>query len=321
MSDQNHNDRAGKSDFDSIYNRDDPRAYFRTLAPLKYSAPAHGTPIFRNCADQIADLREKPQIDVLDLCCGYGINGALLKHDIDLKDIYSRYASKDSAALSPADLVEADKQFFAEVEAERGPIDEIIGIDVAENAVRYAKAVGFIDEGAAINLEEKDLPAPIAAQAEHCDLVTVTGGMGYISSETFEKVLDCTETDELPWVVSFPLCSVPIDEFVETFEQYDLTVETWDDFTFPQRLYSSETERTRMEAAITAAGHVAPEEFDENFVPSRLLMARPDDEARKVPMADLIPWDSAPRPKGSNARAQPHSPERSEHLPPTKVFC
>ena len=106
VSDQNHNDRAGKSDFDSIYNRDDPRAYFRTLAPLKYSAPAHGTPIFRICADKIADLREKPQIDVLDLCCGYGINGALLKHDIDLKDIYSRYASKDSAALSPADLVE-----------------------------------------------------------------------------------------------------------------------------------------------------------------------------------------------------------------------
>ena len=34
-----------KADFDDIYTAPDPRAYFRTLAPLRYQVPAHAAPL------------------------------------------------------------------------------------------------------------------------------------------------------------------------------------------------------------------------------------------------------------------------------------
>ena len=321
MNDQTHNDKAGKTDFDSIYNREDPRAYFRTLAPLKYSSPAHGKRIFLKCAEKITDIRGNAQIDIIDLCCGYGLNGALLKHDMELENLYDRYASEGTTTLASEDLVEADQQHFADAKPGMDVINDIVGIDVAENAVRYAEAVGFVDEGVALNLEEDALPPRIATFAEFTDLITVTGGMGYISGETFKKVLDCAATDEMPWIVTFPLCSVPVDDFVETFEEYGLKVETWDDFAFPQRLYSSETERTRMEAAIAAVGHMDPDELDDNFVPSRLLIARPEADTRKVPLEELIPWDSAPRLKTPLRDAQLQPPKNPGPLRSTKLYC
>ena len=40
----------------------------------------------------------------MDVCCSYGINAALLKHELTLNDLYARYGSGELAGLSSEEL-------------------------------------------------------------------------------------------------------------------------------------------------------------------------------------------------------------------------
>ncbi len=53
---------GGKSRFDDIYDRPDPRAYFQRLAPLEYEIPHHAQPVFRQVAtDRTGARRRTPR--------------------------------------------------------------------------------------------------------------------------------------------------------------------------------------------------------------------------------------------------------------------
>src|ERR1039458_2541280 len=79
-----------KADFTRIYNQPDPRAYFRTLNDLEYQVPQQALPIFE--AVLAAAVRGGRPRTVLDVCCSYGINAALLRCDVDLGEIGARPA-------------------------------------------------------------------------------------------------------------------------------------------------------------------------------------------------------------------------------------
>jgi len=76
-----------KANMDSIYDQSDPRAYFRELEKLDYAIPNAAKPIFQ----KLITHRRRGQDDtvhVLDLGCSYGVNAALLKHDLSMDDLY-----------------------------------------------------------------------------------------------------------------------------------------------------------------------------------------------------------------------------------------
>ncbi|MBA3611025.1 MAG: hypothetical protein H0W54_06380, partial [Rubrobacter sp.] len=87
-----HNEES-KANFNHVYDLPDPRGYFETLGSLGYLAPEHGRRVFSALLKSMrGEAGEDPK--VLDLCCSYGVNAALLKHDLTLDDLYARYASK-----------------------------------------------------------------------------------------------------------------------------------------------------------------------------------------------------------------------------------
>lgn len=182
--------KQGKARFDDIYDRPDPRAYFQTLRSLDYQTPHHGQRVFRALVGARRETRgEQNPVTVLDLCCSYGINAALLNHEVTLEDLYARYASRELASLSSAQLAALDRAFFA---VRRRPgATRSVGVDLAAQAVGYATGVGLLDEGFADNLEITEPSPALRAAASHVGLITVTGGIGYISDKTFQRILEC----------------------------------------------------------------------------------------------------------------------------------
>ncbi|MEU7301472.1 hypothetical protein [Streptomyces sp. NPDC007206] len=244
---------GGKARFDDIYDRPDPRTYFRRLAPLEYEIPHHAQPVFRRAAAERAALDDghpgRPA--VLDVCCSYGINAALLNHDITLADLYERYASPARQELSTARLAEQDREFYAE--RRRPDAVPVFGLDVAAPAVRYALEVGLLDAAFTDDLEQGP-PGPALRHAlADVGLVTLTGGGSYVTARTFTALLDGARRPV--WVSAFVLRTVSYQPIVDALAAHGLRTTLDASRTYPQRRFTDEREREYAITAVRALGH------------------------------------------------------------------
>ena len=64
----------GKANFEAIYNRPDPREYFRVLGGLGYAIPDLAKGVIRSLIAAAARYATDRPLKVLDLGCSYGIN-------------------------------------------------------------------------------------------------------------------------------------------------------------------------------------------------------------------------------------------------------
>ena len=103
-----------KANFDDIYDQPDPRAYFRTLAPLDYQIPQQARPVIERVHAAAGADRT-----ILDVCCSYGINAALLRFDVDIADLAARYTDAGLDDRPAAERVRADRSYFADRRARR----------------------------------------------------------------------------------------------------------------------------------------------------------------------------------------------------------
>ncbi|WP_406110038.1 hypothetical protein OG698_45120 [Streptomyces sp. NBC_01003] len=242
----------GKARFDDIYNQPDPRAYFHGLAPLEYEIPHHGQEVFRRArADRAAVHGTDGPVTVLDLCCSYGINAALLNHDLTLAELYEHYTGPEAESLTTAELIEVDKEFY--VSRRRPDATPVIGLDAADQAVRYALDVGLLDEGYGENLEQAPPGPGLRRAVERCGLITVTGGIGYITKSTFEALLECAEVPV--WVYAFVLRTVPYHPVAAALSTFGLVTETDPARTYPQRLFTGPAEQRYAIEQVRLAGH------------------------------------------------------------------
>jgi hypothetical protein len=243
---------GGKARFDDIYDQPDPRAYFRRLAPLEYEIPHHAQPVFRQVAAERAALDDghpRPPA-VLDVCCSYGINAALLNHDVTLAEMYERYTSPDLQSLSTAELAARDKVFYAE--RRRPDAVPAFGLDVAAAAVHYAVEVGLLDAAFTDDLEQGS-PSPALSRAlAEVGLITLTGGGSYITARTFTALLDGTRRPV--WVSAFVLRTVSYQPIVRALAAHGLRTTLDVSRTYPQRLFNDERERRFALEAVRALG-------------------------------------------------------------------
>ncbi len=231
----------GKAEFGHLYNQSDPRDYFHTLGALDYRAPAHGEHIFSHLVDQRRQQLGRQDISVLDVCCSYGINAALLNHDLTLDALYEHYRSPHLAALSTDELVTADRAFYGEHRRPR-PAD-VLGLDVADQAVAYAQRVGLLRASSSENLETRQPSAALSHRLAAVDLITVTGGIGYITERTFDHLLHHASTNGGCWVAAFVLRWVSFQPVAEVLARYGLVTEQPSEQTFRQRRFADDTER------------------------------------------------------------------------------
>lgn len=241
MSEISTHAQSGKAQFGHVYNQADPRGYFQALRDFEYKTPEHGEPVFTRLAQRRREHLGREDVVVLDLCCSYGINAALLNHNLTLDALYARYGSPELATLSADELVVADRAFYGE--HRRSHPVQVVGIDVADQAVAYAQRIGLHCAGSSENLEMEDPSAALAHRLTGVDLITVTGGIGYITERTFDRVLQHASAEDGCWVAAFALRWIPYARIAEVMARYGLATEQLSGHTFPQRRFTDDTER------------------------------------------------------------------------------
>ncbi|MEK8144851.1 hypothetical protein NKH18_34795 [Streptomyces sp. M10(2022)] len=187
---------------------------------------------------------------VLDICCSYGINAALLNHDLTLEDLYDHYTSPTASAMTTSELAAWDREFYRD--RRRPDAVPAFGLDAAPNAIAYACEVGLLDEGFGENLEAAPPSAALLRAARRIRLITVTGGASFLSSRTFRPLL---ESADVPvWVAALVLRTGSYRPIAECLDSFGLVTEKAGSRTFVQRRFTGPQERQFAVDAVTAAG-------------------------------------------------------------------
>ncbi|KAM0341678.1 hypothetical protein ACHAPU_009924 [Fusarium lateritium] len=278
---RNHHQPAAalKASFTNVYDNKDPRTYLETLAPLEYTIPQQIRPLIQRLR-QLCSLGQDDSA-ILDVCCSYGINAALLKHDMDIDTWTAHYKDPE---LSPEQQVLADKEFFAD---RRRPIKPIVfGLDKANNAIHYAMEVGLMDGGWAEDLEVHDPSSDLSRALKDVNLVICTGGAGYVGSRTFGRIMAGVDTSKV-WVVSTVIRMVPYDNIAATLREHGLVTEKLPGVVLRQRRFASTQEQSDVVAKIEARGF-DPTGFEcQGYLCAEVFLSRPFADVSTPPIADL----------------------------------
>ena len=274
-----------KANLDHIYDQPDPRAYYRALHKLDYATPNAGKPLFLKLIGELRRLRDK-SARVLDLGCSYGVNGALLKHNMTMGALYEHCARSTLRGLGAEAVMAHDRRFFAERETPHTL--EIIGLDRAHRAVAFALETGLIDEGIVADLETEPLPDAAASQLADIDLITSTGCIGYVTKRTFERLLPAVTTDQAPWIANFVLRLWNYAPIEATLSDWGYVTQKLESRTFKQRRFVDDEERTQVleqlrERGIDPAGKEADGHLHAEF-----FVSRPAAEARGASLSTLL---------------------------------
>jgi len=231
---------AGKADFAGIYTAPDPRPYYAALRELDYRLPEHSVAAFRRV---IAAMPED-HVVIADVCCSYGVNATILRHALSLSDVYQYFARPVAD-----DALAVDRSFFIANRDSGAP--SMIGVDSSGPAIDYAVRTSLIDEGFAENLE-MDEPSPgLVAALEDCRLITVSGGIGYISPLTLTRLVEAMPRP--PWIAVTVLRQVPYQPFIDAFAEYGLTTRRLGR-PFRQRRFADNAERDAAVARLEELG-------------------------------------------------------------------
>lgn len=272
-----------KATFDHIYEAADPRPYFLTLGSLDYQIPAHGAAVFELLAQHL-DERRNGTVRIADLCCSYGINAALLKHDASFEEIAGHYTATENIDLDRGELLTRDEDFFT---PRRNDLDlEVVGIDTSDAAIEYGLEAGLLDVGVVEDLEHHDVSPELADALTEVDLVTVTGGIGYIGERTIGQVIDGAERQ--PWLAAMCLRWVDFEPVAEAVIDRGMELHHLDGVSFPQRQFADDDERAFALKELDRLG-LEPDPLEvEGYHCAELYVAHPVDERPPAPLPDML---------------------------------
>ena len=274
-----------KENMDYIYDQRDPRAYFRELKKLDYTIPDTAKPVFQKLIGHLQQRRDNT-IHVLDLGCSYGVNAAILKHDLSMDELYDHWGQNKMADATSEEVVAYDKQFYAGTD---DPEDiEVIGLDQAENAIAFAIDSGLLDEGLVVNLETEPLPTTAKESLAQVDLVTSTGCVGYLTEKSFERILPAVSEGQMPWIANFVLRLFPFDSIETSLEKWGYVTEKLEGETFFQRQFASDNERDQVLEQLNDQGIDPTGKEAEGHFLAAFYLSRPMEEAAQLPIEHLI---------------------------------
>jgi carnitine O-acetyltransferase len=264
-------DATGKVSLEHIYTQPDPRPYFTTLRELDYCIPQLAKPYFRKLIREYRESRNLGAPKVLDIGCSYGINGALLKCDATMDELYDRYGDPGIGAASRDALLDRDREFVNS--RSRWERARLVGLDISSAALSYARAAGFVDEAVYADLEGDDPTERQREQLAGTDLVISTGCLGYVTGRTLTRVV-AANGDHRPWMAHFVLRMFPFAPMAEELAELGYTTVRVEGV-FKQRRFASAEEQSLVLETLTAVG-VDPRGLeDDGWLYAQLYVSRP----------------------------------------------
>lgn len=306
---------GGKTNFDEIYIAKDPRQYFRVLGQLDYIIPHLAQPIFEQLIRARAALQSEP-VTVLDLGSSYGVNSALMKYRISYDVLRERYTSPALQDVASDEILRLDRSFYAAWP--RNNRLRVIGMDVSAPALHYAEAVGTVDRGLVLNLEEEEPDAEQAAALADVDLIVSTGCVGYITSRTFQCLAGLARKGRPAWVASFVLRMFPYDNIAATLASQNLETEHFEGATFVQRRFADVDEMESTVRSVEQRGYDTHGHERDGLFHAGLYVSRPRSEIERLPLKEMVhvvsgankPWHIGMHALQGTARAATSRPLR-----------
>ncbi|MGE7384577.1 hypothetical protein ACQKM2_03605 [Streptomyces sp. NPDC004126] len=254
--------------FDEVYSLPDARGYFSALRPYEYQSPHHAQRLFKGLLEE---LGPGPHT-VLDLCCSYGVNAALLTCAVTLDELYERYTSPAVARLGTDELIGLDRAFYAERRLP-GAV-RVVGVDASRPAVDYALAAGLLAEGYAENLETEGAEPSkgLLRAAAGASLITVTGGSSFLTPRTYGPL--AAASDGRAAVASAVVRHHDYGPVAAALRSYGLT-DRRSQATYRHRRFTDEAERARVVAAVLARGEDPAGRESEGWIHTWMHIARP----------------------------------------------
>ena len=274
-----------KTNMDHIYDQSDPRAYSRELRKLGYAIPGAAKPVFQRLISQL-QRRQIDTVHVLDLGCSYGVNAALLKHDLSMPELYQHWGQSELREATSGEVAACDRKFFDNLD-ERDDI-LVTGLDQAESAVAYALETGLLDEGLAVNLETEPLPEAATENLALVDLVTSTGCVGYVTEKSFESLLPHVTQGRSPWIGNFVLRMFPFDAIEETLRDWGYLTEKLEGRTFVQRRFAGSEEQEEVLEHLRERGIDPAGKESEGLLVAEFYLSRPAHEVAATPIEQLF---------------------------------
>ncbi|MBL4613670.1 MAG: hypothetical protein JKY27_02185 [Magnetovibrio sp.] len=274
-----------KADMDHIYNQSDPRAYFHELNKLDYAIPDTAKPIFQKLIGHLQQ-RHNDTVHVLDLGCSYGINAAILKHDLSMDELYEHWGQKKMTGATSQEVVAYNQKFFADIDTS---LDiEVIGLDQAENAIAFGEESGLLDEGLAVNLETEPLSALAKEKLAPVDLVMSTGCVGYLTEKSFDRLLPAVTEGQQPWIANFVLRLFPFDAIEKSLDKWGYVTEKLEGQTFFQRDFASDDEQEQVLEQLCDRGVDPSGKEAEGHFLAEFYLSRPMKDVAEVPIERLL---------------------------------
>ncbi len=274
---------AVKANFNSIYDRPDPRAYFRELYGLDYIIPELASPVFSALVSKLEQLRGRP-LRILDIGCSYGINAALLQFPVDLDRLAKRYANMSESDIGPAQLAMLDRSYFRSWPRRQ---IEMIGLDASAPAINFARTTGVLHNGVVGDFENHPLPQEAKDHLSSIDLVISTGAVGYVTEKTFAKVMAAIG-EPRPWVASFVLRMYDYGKIATSLQSTGLETEKLTSTTFIQRRFKSEDECREVTSRLTELGIDPAGKESEGLLHADFYLSRPGDAVAAQTLGDLV---------------------------------
>jgi hypothetical protein len=265
-------------DFAQVYDRDDPRPYYRALAPLDYRMPGVIARFLRANHHILCDAFDTATPRLVDFACGFGAVPALLRHDIDLAALY---------ALYDADLDDGGDAGFFERHRRADTPFEIGGVDIAARALAYAHACGLIDHA----FDDDTLAAPpgpaLARFLDGTAVIFESGSTLNVLMPALLSLIDTASTVQKPWLLYAPRFDVDDAPLRKGLAARGYVVASVNSRPIRYRRSISAKERRAHVDVIRGLGRDPEHGFDGDYLVLDLNLARPEPAAEALAVGKL----------------------------------
>ena len=276
-----------KGDFDRLYDLEDPSPYFAALRPSDYRMPAALVRALKAIHRPLCAAREAGDaLRVLDFACGYGVVGALLRHDVSMPEIYARYGERQWRPDDARRYWDADAAFFAARRTESVAF-EIGGTDIAGVALEYAAAQGFIDQAFHENLVDHAPSDELTRFLHGVHLVVESGSLGRLLPVALARTLDCGSDVRRPWFLYSPRPDVDWASLNALWAERGYRTERLGPGPVPYRKPLGAQERADMLGTARALGKPDEAVMRDGYLLVEMTLARPEAESGNPPIAQL----------------------------------
>lgn len=206
--------------FNTLYDLEDPRPYFLGVAGGDYRMPWIIAQVLTALHPVLAERSPHSVPRLLDFACGYGAVGLCLRTGMDMARLTQYFQNPVRDPLAE------DRAYFLGCREKQDFSFHITGVDVASTAVRYAKGIGAIDAGTAANILET--PDALASEVPEIDLFFECGAIGDLVPDAAEAFLSQRNLGarHQPWILVSPRPRVPVKPLERVLEAHGYRMET-----------------------------------------------------------------------------------------------